>query len=52
MPDYFPGLFESLAVDCSFTRVASMFKQRTAFEYRRVYGAVAGRLFRSRDPER
>ena len=38
MPDHFHGLLESLADDCSFTRFANMFKQRTAFEYRRLSG--------------
>jgi len=38
MPDHFHGIFESLADDCCFTKFANMVKQRTAFEYRRLYG--------------
>jgi REP element-mobilizing transposase RayT len=35
MRDHFHGLFESTAPDCDFRRVASMFKQRTAFAQKR-----------------
>ncbi len=35
MPDHMHGLFESLADDCNFKKFANMFKQRSAFQYRR-----------------
>src|SRR5262249_53169294 len=38
MPDHMHGLFESLAEDARFLKFAAMFKQRSAFQFRRMTG--------------
>jgi putative transposase len=38
MKDHFHGLFESLALDCEFTKFVGMFKQGTAFQHKRSSG--------------